>query len=147
MMDSCYRLLAFLKVSPRPPLYSSLTPHHGLTPVAAEKLSKVFPIGNGLEPKYNGSQLKDAAALQVFTLENRVALLANGNLHEALYFLSIVVWRVTNHSLNITREGRIRLLGIAFEVGRKCADACEHCDLPHRCSFGETTFFCRIEDI
>jgi hypothetical protein len=28
-----------------------------------------------------------------------------------------------------------------------CADAHEHCDLPHRCTFGETTFFSRIADI
>jgi hypothetical protein len=45
-----------------------LTLHHRLTPVTAENLSKVLPIGNCLEPKSNMSQLKDAVALQVFTL-------------------------------------------------------------------------------
>jgi hypothetical protein len=91
--------------------------------------------------------LKDDVALQVFMLEDLVILLANGNLYEALCFLPIVLRRVANQALNITREGRIRVFGIAFEVGRKCADAYEHCSVPHRCSFGKMTFFYRIEDI
>jgi hypothetical protein len=100
-----------------------------------------------LEPKSNGSQLKDAVALPVFRLENLVTLLANGNLHKALYFLSIVLWQVVNQALNITREGRIRFLGIVFEVGRKCAETDEHCGLSHRCTLGETAFFYGIKDI
>jgi hypothetical protein len=69
-----------------------LTPHHSLTSVTAKNLSKIFLIGNCLETKSNRSQLKDAVALQMFALENLVILLANGNLHEALYFLPIVLW-------------------------------------------------------
>jgi hypothetical protein len=54
---------------------------------------------------------------------------------------------VANQALNITREGQIWSLGVAFEVGRKCADDYEHYGLFHGCNFGETTFFDRIEDI
>jgi hypothetical protein len=70
--------------------------HHRLTTVTAENLSEVLPIGNDLEPKSNGSHLKDAIALQVFTLENLVTLLANDNLHEGLSFcqLSCGNWRI-----------------------------------------------------
>jgi hypothetical protein len=116
-----------------------LTLHHRLTPGLAENLSKILPTENYLKPKSNGSQSKDAVALQVFTLEHLVTLLTNGNLHEALYFLPIVLWRVANQVLNITRERRIRFFGIAFEVGRKCADAYEHCGLPQCYGFGEKT--------
>jgi hypothetical protein len=65
--------------------------HYFLTPVTAENLSKVLSIGNYLEPKSNGSQLKDAITLQVLTRENFVTLLANDDLHEALYLLPIVL--------------------------------------------------------
>jgi hypothetical protein len=67
-----------------------------------------------LESKSNGSQLKDAVALQVFTLEKPVTLLANGNLHGALNFRPIVLWPLGNHALNIAGAAQIQLLGIAF---------------------------------
>jgi hypothetical protein len=66
--------------------------YHRLTPVTTESLSKVEPIGNCLERKSNGWQLKDAISLYVLSLKNLVTLLAYGNSHEPLYFLPVVLW-------------------------------------------------------
>jgi hypothetical protein len=73
--------------------------------------------------------------------------LANNKLQEALYFLPIVLWRVANQALNVTREARVKLLGSAFDVTQRCAALYDGCDWSHSAHFGEKAFFWRRDDI
>jgi hypothetical protein len=118
-----------------------------LSAIHADEIAELLGVGDCLKPKSNGAQLKDAIALRVFTLENVVTLLMNNKLQEALYFLPIVLWRVANQALNVTREARVKLLGTAFDVTRRCATLYDGCGLSHGTHFGEETFFWRCEDI
>jgi hypothetical protein len=121
--------------------------HDSLPPVLADVLTNLLPIGDALKPKSNGAQLKDAVALRVFTLENLFTLITHNLIHEALYFLPIVFWRVANQAMNITRDARISLLDVSFEAARKCAEWSEHSGLPPTGPFGARVFFWRTEDI
>jgi hypothetical protein len=75
-----------------------------LPPITADNLAELLLVGDTLKPKTKGAQLKDAIALQVFTRENLVTLLTHGKIQGALYFLPVVLWRVANQALNVTRE-------------------------------------------
>jgi hypothetical protein len=55
--------------------------------------------------------------------------------------LPIVLWRVANQALNVTRESRTRLLEIMLDTARKCPDFYNSCNLSHSSRFCEPTFF------
>jgi hypothetical protein len=140
-------LLHFIKCLRNRIATHPLSLHSEFAPIMADELAAMLPVGDCLKPKSKGSQLKDAIALRVFTLENLITFLVHARLHEALYFLAVVLWRVANQAVNVTRQARIHLLGVAFEVAMQCAAFYDVCGLPHTCGFNETTFFWRREDI
>jgi hypothetical protein len=129
-----------------------LSLHISFHPILAEELTAMLPVGDCLKPKSKGGQLKDAIALRVFTLENFVTLLMHGKIQEALYFMPIVLWRVANQALNVTREARLKLFGIAYDVTKECAMFYDQCEVPHICavlvnkpSFGEGKTFTKCQ--
>jgi hypothetical protein len=98
----------------------SLAAVKGSPPAMAGEIADSLNLGRCLTQVPPDAQLKDALAMNVFTLRNLNSLLHQGHLNAALYFLPIVLWRVANQALNITRESRIRLLASAFDVVRLC---------------------------
>jgi hypothetical protein len=104
-------------------------------------------IGNGLEHKSPGSQLKDSIALRVFSLENLVNLLSKGMFHAALSFMPIVLWRVVNQAVNIKRRSRIQLLDYAFQAARICDCWAKSSGLKEKGARSEGLFLYRSVDL
>jgi hypothetical protein len=140
-------LLHFLKCLRKRLAHYPLSLDSALPPIVGDDIAELLGVGECLKPKSKGVQHKDAIALRVFTLENLVTLLTKNQLQEALYFLPIVLWHVANQALNVTRDARIKLLGTAFDVTRRCAVLYDECGLTHSLHFGEATFFWRRDDI
>jgi hypothetical protein len=91
-----------------------------------KEVADYLGIGNLLDPKSPGAQLKDSIAMGFFNLENLVALLRGGHTVAAIYFMPIVLWRIVNQALNIRRSTRVQLLRNAFETVRWCYRQYEH---------------------
>jgi hypothetical protein len=91
---------------------------HDVTTLA--QLKSVINVDCALTTKQRASQLRDSFALNVFTLENRMKLLNANQVNLGLSFIPIVLWRVATQAVNITSGGRIRLVGMAFDVVRRC---------------------------
>jgi hypothetical protein len=94
--------------------------HCHLPPITADGLAELLPVGDALKPKTKAAQLKDAITLQIFIRENLVTLLMHGKIQGALYFLPVILWRIANQVLNVTREARLQLLNIAFDAMKHC---------------------------
>jgi hypothetical protein len=94
-------LLHFLKCLRNLLARHPLSLHCHLPPITADELAELLPVGDALNPRTKGVQLKDAVALQVFTRENLMMLLMRGKIQGTLYFLPAVVWRVANQALNV----------------------------------------------
>jgi hypothetical protein len=84
------------------------------------QLKSVMNVDCSLTTKQRASQLKDSLVLNVFTLENFVELLNANQVNLALDFIPIVLSRVAIQAVNITSGGRIHLVGMAFDVVRRC---------------------------
>jgi hypothetical protein len=126
----------------------SISLHPDLPPFSAREIGALLAIENCVQPKSPSAQLKDAIALQVFTFENLVVLLATSHLQAALYFMPICLWRLAIQALNVTREMRFRLLNIAFDVARRAADLHEGTDgVAETGPVGSTVGFYREHDI
>jgi hypothetical protein len=95
-----------------------------------EMITAVLELGKDLDNKSPNSQLKDSIALRVFNLRNLVRLLEKGLLDVALYFMPIVLWRVANQAINITRASRRSLLNAAFDVMRMFERQIQHAGVP-----------------
>jgi hypothetical protein len=91
---------------------------HDVTTLA--QLTSVINVDCSLTTKQGASQLKDSLSLNAFRLENLVKLLNANQLNLALYFIPIVLWGVAIQAVNGTSGGRMHLVGMAFDVVRRC---------------------------
>jgi hypothetical protein len=105
-----------------------------LAPVMAPWVSWLLGLDDCLTKMSPGAQLKDSLALRVFNLENVVKLFGTNAIHAALYFLPIVLWRVINQAQNITRDGRIQILDVAFQAARMWDHCLENSHLHEKSS-------------
>jgi hypothetical protein len=112
-----------------------------------QEVSECLGIGDLLDLKSPGAQLKDSIAMGVFNLENLVTLLGCGQLDAAIYFMPIVLWRVANQALNVTRNVRVDLLRTAFEVTRRCDWRLAECRMNTVNRVNEPVYLYRQEDI
>jgi hypothetical protein len=113
----------------------------------AEDVARWLGIGHLLDRKSPGAQLKDSIAMAVFNIENLVELLRGGHIDAAIYFMPIVLWRLANQGLNITRPVRVQLLKNAFEVMRRCDWQHKVCQMRTVNPIGEPVYLYREEDI
>jgi hypothetical protein len=82
-------------------------------------LEQELGLRNTLSKKGDGSQLSDAVALRVFTIDHLTKLVEMGDILAAFYFFPVTLWRTFTHATNLTRAARIRLAEIAFDIARK----------------------------
>jgi hypothetical protein len=92
----------------------------GSPPAAAREIADTLNIAHCLTRIQPDAQLKDALAMNMFTLSNLITLLEQGHVNAVLFFMPIVLWRVAIQAINITRDSRVRLLAAAFDVVRLC---------------------------
>jgi hypothetical protein len=120
---------------------------HRLGQFAGTEIAQQLNLGDSLDAKSPGSQLKDAIAMRVFTIENLTLLLQHENINAALYFLPIVCWRVVNQSINMQRDDRLKLLGVAFDVARSCHAHLQDSGMKQQGAVGEPLYLFRMVDL
>jgi hypothetical protein len=140
-------LLHFAKCLRNKLSHHPLSLNSSLRPITGEAVAASLGFGTCLDPKSPGSQLKDSLALRVFTLENLAKLVGSNSTIAAIYFLPVVLWRLANQAVNITRDGRLHLLDIAFQAARRCNSALQLCKLPKTGGKNEKLFLYRQVDL
>jgi hypothetical protein len=114
----CTDFLHFLKCWRNKLANHPILLRQGPPPLTAKRVSEVLGLKTALNVRTGGAQLKDSVALAVFTLKNLTILLFNEEYEAALYFLPAVCWRVAQQAINLSRNGRLKMLEIAFECVR-----------------------------
>jgi hypothetical protein len=111
------------------------------------EIAQQLNLGDSLNPKSPGSQLKDAIAMRVFTIENLTLLLQHEEINAALYFLPIVCWRVVNQAINMRRDDRLTLLNVAFDLVRSCLSHLQDSGMKQQGAVGEPLYLFRKVDL
>ena len=69
----------------------SLSPD-GADSFSAEELNNVLALGRSLTDRSSNGKMRDSYALELFTLDNFLRLVENGQLHAAFYILPYCLW-------------------------------------------------------
>ena len=82
----------------------------------ARDMNDVLNLGRSLTDTSTSAKMRDAYALEIYTLDNTVKLIESGNWTMAYYLLPFALWTAAVRYPRLSTQTRLDFLNIAFEV-------------------------------